>query len=48
MAAMKSLVSDILDLWCMGATIARISKSTGLTPEVVEYVINEYGEDVVA
>jgi len=48
MAAMKSLVSDILDLWCMGATVARISKSTGLTPEVVEYVINEYGEDVVA
>jgi hypothetical protein len=32
----------------MGATVARISKSTGLTPEVVEYVINEYGEDVVA
>ena len=48
MAAMKSLVSDILDLWCMGATIARISKATGMTPEVVEYVINEYGEDVVA
>jgi hypothetical protein len=48
MAAMKSLVSDILDLWCMGATIARIAGVTGLTPEVVEYVINEYGEDVVA
>ena len=48
MAAMKSLVSDILDLWCMGATIARIAGVTGLTPEVVEYVINEYGVDVVA
>ena len=48
MAAMKSLVSDILDLWCMGATIARIAVVTGMTPEVVEYVINEYGEDVVA
>jgi hypothetical protein len=32
----------------MGATIARIAGLTGLTPEVVEYVINEYGEDVVA
>jgi uncharacterized protein (DUF4213/DUF364 family) len=48
MAAMKSLVSDVLDLWCMGATIARIAGVTGLTPEVVEYVINEYGVDVVA
>ena len=48
MAAMKSLVNDVLDLWCMGATIARIAGTTGLTPEVVEYVINEYGEDVVA
>jgi len=48
MAAMKSLVNDILDLWCMGATIARIAGVTGLTPEVVEYVINEYGVDVVA
>lgn len=48
MAAMKRQVSEILDLWCMGATIARIAGVTGLTPEVVEYVINEYGEDVVA
>jgi hypothetical protein len=32
----------------MGATIARIAKTTGMTPEVVEYVINEYGVDVVA
>ena len=48
MATMKRQVSDILDLWCMGATIARIAGATGLTPEVVEYVINEYGADVVA
>ena len=48
MAAMKSLVNDVLDLWCMGATIARIAGVTGLTPEVVEYVINEYGVNVVA
>jgi hypothetical protein len=48
MAAMKSLVNDVLDLWCMGATVARIAGVTGLTPEVVEYVINAYGVDVVA
>lgn len=44
---MKRQVNDILDLWAMGATIARISKATGLTPDVVEYVINEFGEDVM-
>jgi hypothetical protein len=43
---MKSQVNDILDLWCMGATVSRIASVTGLTPEVVEYVINEYGTDV--
>ena len=48
MAAMKRQVSDILDLWAMGATVARIAKVTGMTPEVVEYVINEYGVNVVA
>jgi len=31
----------------MGATIARISKTTGLSVEIIEYVINEYGEDVM-
>jgi hypothetical protein len=30
-----------------GYTFARIAGVTGLTPEVVEYVINEYGEDVM-
>ena len=48
MATMKRQVSDILDLWMQGYTFARIAGATGLTPEVVEYVINEYGEDVVA
>ena len=47
MAAMKRQVNDILDLWCMGATIVRIAKTTGLTPDVVQYVIDQYGEDVV-
>jgi hypothetical protein len=47
MSKMKSQVNDILDLWCMGATVSRIASVTGLTPEVVEYVINEYGTDVV-
>ena len=46
MSKMKSLVNDVLDMWVMGATIVRIAKTTGLTPEVVEYVINEYGTDV--
>ena len=46
MSKMKSQVNDILDLWCMGATVSRIASVTGLTPEVVEYVINEYGTDV--
>jgi hypothetical protein len=46
MGMMKRQVNDILDLWCIGASIARISKVTGLSPETIEYVINEYGEDV--
>jgi len=47
MSKMKRQVSDILDLWVMGASIARIAKTTGQTPEVVQYVIDQYGEDVV-
>jgi hypothetical protein len=47
MSKMKRQVSDILDLWVMGASIARIAKTTGHTPEVVQYVIDQYGEDVV-
>ena len=46
MGMMKRQVNDILDLWVMGATVSRIASVTGLTPEVVEYVINEYGTDV--
>ena len=48
MSKMKSQVNNVLDLWAMGATIARISKTTGLTPDMVEYVINEFGKDDVA
>ncbi len=47
MGKMKSQVIDILELWTMGASIARIAKTTGQTPEVVQYVIDQYGEDVV-
>ena len=47
MGMMKRQVNDILDMWCMGATIVRIAKTTGLTPEMVEYVINEFGKDVM-
>ena len=47
MSKMKRQVSDILDLWAMGASIARIAKTTGVPMEVVEYVIDQYGEDVV-
>jgi len=47
MGMMKRQVNDILDMWLNGYTFARIAGATGLTPEVVEYVINEYGVDVV-
>ena len=47
MSKMKRQVIDILELWTMGASIARIAKTTGQTPEVVQYVIDQYGEDVV-
>jgi len=47
MGMMKRQVNDILDMWLEGYTFARIAKATGLTTEVVEYVINEYGEDVM-
>ena len=46
MGQLKRQVNDILDLWCIGATIVRIAAVTGLSPETIEYVINEYGEDV--
>lgn len=46
MARMKQQVNEILDLWVMGATIARIARVTGIPAETVEYVIDQYGEDV--
>ena len=48
MARMKDQVIEILELWMKGYTFARIAGVTGLTPEVVQYVIEQYGEDVIA
>jgi len=48
MARMKDQVIEILELWMEGYTFARIAGATGLTPEVVQYVIEQYGEDVIA
>lgn len=48
MGAVKRQVNDVLDLWCQGYGIAKIAKVTELTPEMVEFIINEYGEDVMA
>jgi hypothetical protein len=45
---MKDQVIEILELWMEGYTFARIAGATGLTPEVVQYVIEQYGEDVIA
>jgi len=45
---MKDQVIEILELWMEGYTFARIAGVTGLTPEVVQYVIEQYGEDVIA
>ena len=47
MGMIKRKVSDILDMWMEGYTFTRIAAATGLTPSEVEYVINEFGEDVV-
>lgn len=47
MGMIKRQVNDILDMWVMGAPIVRIAKMTGLTPDEVEFVINEYGTDVM-
>jgi len=48
MARMKDQVIEILELWMEGYTFSRIAGATGLTPEVVQYVIEQYGEDVIA
>ncbi len=47
MGQVKRQVNDILDMWCVGRSIASIATATGLPVETVEYVINEYGDDVV-
>ena len=47
MAQMKRQVSDILDLWIMGRTITSIAATVGVPYDVVAYVINEYGADVM-
>ena len=47
MGQVKRQVNDILDMWVNGATIARIATFLHLDPATVEYVINEYGIDVV-
>ena len=48
MGMVKRQVIDILEMWMEGYTFARIAGATGLTPSEVEFVINEYGEDVIA
>ena len=47
MAAMKRQVNDILDLWVMGRSLQSIAVTCGVPVDVVEYVINEYGTDVM-
>ena len=47
MARMKDKVIDIIDLWVMGRSMVSIAATVGMPLDVVEYVINEYGTDVV-
>ena len=47
MGMMKRQVSDILDLWIMGRSMVSIAATVGMPLDVVEYVINEYGTDVM-
>ena len=46
MSQVKRQVSNILDMWCMGYSLAKIAQVAGVTVDTVEYVINEYGTDV--
>jgi len=48
MARMKDQVIEILELWMEGYTFARIAQTTQIPVETVEYVIEQYGEDVIA
>ena len=47
MSRMKRQVSDILDLWVSGRTMTSIAVTMGVPLDVVQYVIDQYGEDVV-
>ena len=47
MARMKDQVINILELWTMGRTMTSIARTMGVPLDVVEYVIDQYGEDVV-
>ncbi len=47
MAKMNDKGTDIIDLWVMGRSMASIASTVGMPLDVVEYVINEYGTDVV-
>lgn len=48
MARMKDQVIDILELWMEGYTFLRIAQATQIPVETVQYVIEQYGEDVIA
>lgn len=47
MAAMKRQVNDILDMWISGQSFTRIAQVTGLPIEMIEFIVDEYGDDVV-
>ena len=47
MGQVKRQVNDILDMWVNGATVARIASFLHLDPGTVEYVIEQYGTDVM-
>ena len=48
MARMKDQVIEILELWMEGYNFLRIAQATQIPVETVQYVIEQYGEDVIA
>ena len=48
MARMKDQVIEILELWMKGYAFARIAQTTQIPVETVQYVIEQYGADVIA
>ena len=46
MAQLKRQVNDILDMWVSGQSFTRIAAATGLPIEMIEFIVDEYGEDV--